>query len=128
MIADKNIEHRLEMSVNTVIRHSQMCSEMRFFFVDKWINKILEMTPPVTHVIKLLFYHHLHYLEVCCREDVAQPWWLTTVILAARRQRSGGSLLKPAQANSSMILYLEKTHHQKWTGAVAQDLGPEFKP
>jgi hypothetical protein len=24
--------------------------------------------------------------------------------------------------------YLEKTHHKKRTGGVAQDVGPEFKP
>jgi hypothetical protein len=35
--------------------------------------------------------------------------------------------LKPAKANSSRP-YLEKTHHKKRAGEVAQGVGPEFKP
>jgi hypothetical protein len=44
------------------------------------------------------------------------------VILATQEDRS----LKPAQANSSVRPYLEKT--KKRAGGVAQDIGPEFKP
>jgi hypothetical protein len=35
--------------------------------------------------------------------------------------------LKPAQANSSKRLYLEKTRHKNRADEVAQDKGPEFK-
>jgi hypothetical protein len=36
--------------------------------------------------------------------------------------------LKPARAISSIRPYLEKTLHKKRVGAVAQGVGPEFKP
>jgi hypothetical protein len=44
----------------------------------------------------------------------------------SRDQEDLGS--KPAQANSSMKPYLEKTLHKNKAGGVAQGEGPEFKP
>jgi hypothetical protein len=43
-----------------------------------------------------------------------------------RDQEDCGS--KPARANSSTRLYFKNTHHKKMDGAVAQGVGPEFKP
>jgi hypothetical protein len=51
-------------------------------------------------------------------------WWLTPVILAT--QEDGGS--KPAQANTSMKSYFEKTLRRKRAGRAAQGVNREFKP
>jgi hypothetical protein len=58
------------------------------------------------------------------KSNVTRHWWLTPVIPATQEDRGS----KPAQANSSPDPILEKTHHEKRPGGVAQSEGPEFKP
>jgi hypothetical protein len=45
-----------------------------------------------------------------------------------RRQRSGGSWFEVSQGEIVHEILFQKAHHKKWTGGVAQSIGPEFKP
>jgi hypothetical protein len=53
------------------------------------------------------------------KKALAGRLWLTPVFLDTQEAEI---------RRSSMKTYLEKTHHKKWAGRVAQGVGPEFKP
>jgi hypothetical protein len=60
---------------------------------------------------------------------VAGRWWLTPVILVTQEAEIRRITVQSQPGQIVYIsFYLEKTHHKKRAGGVAQGVGPELKP
>jgi hypothetical protein len=59
---------------------------------------------------------------------IAGCWWLTPVILVTQKASIRRIMVQTQPGQIVCGPYLEKTHHKKRAGEVAQDIGPEFKP
>jgi hypothetical protein len=59
---------------------------------------------------------------------LARSQWLTPIILDTQEQRARGSRFETSSGKQFLRPYLEKTHHKKEAGGVAQGVGLSSSP